>query len=178
MISEDFSLVRLTQDYTIKPFNCEDDDLNGFLFDNAKPASKELIAITYLLETDTNTIGFFCVSNDKITADDTRGRTIFSTFRLLKFQDTEFDSMHSYPAVKIGRLGVDKAYQGQGFGRWILDYLKFSFIDNNKTGCRFITVDAYERSLGFYERSDFIYLTEKDNGKDTRLMYFDLSTLQ
>jgi hypothetical protein len=52
------------------------------------------------------------------------------------------------------------------------------FIENYKTGCRFITVDAYSKSLGFYLKNGFIFMTSKDEDKDTRLMYFDLSSLQ
>ena len=83
----------------------------------------------------------------------------------------------SYPAVKIGRLGVSADYKGQGYGNAILDYIKIFFLSNNKTGCKYITVDAYRQSLPFYEKNSFEYLTEKDKDKDTRLMYFDLKLL-
>ena len=171
------SLIRLTEDYDIKPFDCDDADLNGFLFDDAKAALGELIAITYLLEDVEKTIGYFCISNDKISSEDTRGRTIFQEWRLFKFGNTGFDNLHSFPAVKIGRLAIDNEYKGNGIGRWMLDYLKYSFTNNNKTGCRFITVDAYDKSLGFYDKNNFIYLTNKDKGRSTRLMYFDLSEI-
>lgn len=76
--------------------------------------------------------------------------------------------------MKIGRLAVNVDFQGQGLGKIILDYLKQLFIENNRTGCKFITVDAYSQSLHFYEKNGFEYLTAKDAGDDTRLMYFDL----
>jgi len=81
----------------------------------------------------------------------------------------------SYPAVKIGRLGVDIAYQRVGFGSQILDYIKGNFIINNKTGCQYITVDAYEQSLNFYLKNGFRFLTSNDQGKDTRQMCFNLT---
>lgn len=84
----------------------------------------------------------------------------------------------SYPAMKIGRLGVSVDYKGQGWGTIIIDYLKELFISNNRTGCRYITVDAYRESLGFYERNEFSFLTTKDVDSDTRLMYFDLIQLK
>ena len=85
--------------------------------------------------------------------------------------------MPSYPAVKLGRLGVSNEYKGQGVGRIIIDFLKIHFVTNNKTGCRFITVDAYDKSLQFYEKQGFSYLTDSDIGKDTRQMYYDLAKL-
>ena len=76
--------------------------------------------------------------------------------------------------MKIGRLGVSANFQGMGIGNMIIDYLKQLFVDNNRTGCKFITVDAYRQSLPFYEKNYFEYLTTKDLKDDTRLMYFDL----
>lgn len=51
-----------------------------------------------------------------------------------------------FPAVKIGRLGVKKEYQSSGFGTSILNMTKEMFITNNRTGCRFITVEAYSET--------------------------------
>ncbi|WP_420870342.1 GNAT family N-acetyltransferase [Leptospira meyeri] len=70
-------------------------------------------------------------------------------------------------------------YQNQGLGSDILNYIKGLFLDSNKTGCRFVTVDAYnnKETLSFYEKNGFIYLTQSDTNEDTRLMYFDLITI-
>lgn len=65
-------------------------------------------------------------------------------------------------------------YKGNDIGTAILDYIKEWFVDNNRTGCKFITVDAYDISLGFYEKNDFKYFTDEDLNSDTRAMYFDL----
>jgi GNAT superfamily N-acetyltransferase len=83
----------------------------------------------------------------------------------------------SYPAVKIGRFAVHKDFAGNGFGSQLLDYIKGWFISNNKTGCQYITVDAYAKSSNFYEKNNFIYFTDEDKNKDTRQMYFSLVEL-
>ena len=66
--------------------------------------------------------------------------------------------------------------QGSGLGQEILDWLKILFLTENRTGCRFITVDAYnnERTIAFYEQNEFRFLTSSDEDEDTRQMYFDL----
>jgi GNAT superfamily N-acetyltransferase len=79
--------------------------------------------------------------------------------------------------MKIGRLAVNDSYKGQNIGRFVLDYLKELFIENNRTGCKFITVDGYRASLKFYEKNDFKYLTTEDEFEDTRLMFFNLSDM-
>ena len=47
----------------------------------------------------------------------------------------------------------------------------------NKTGCRFITVDAYINAVPFYEHNDFQHLKIHDEDRITRLLFFDLSDI-
>lgn len=173
----DFSklnLLRLTPEHTIKSFDCEDSDLNEFLFEDAKNHLSDLFAVTYLLETKENTVAFFSLLNDKISYKETRGRTIWQAF---KEEITQSSPLASFPAMKIGRLGVSKEFKSNGVGTFIVDYLKVLFVTNNRTGCRFITADAYNDSLSFHEKNNFKYLTDKDKNRDTRLMYFDLKPI-
>jgi hypothetical protein len=73
-----------------------------------------------------------------------------------------------------------------------MDFIKSWFIDpNNKTGCRFIVVDAYNEPIPikYYKQNDFEFLfSTEDQEKEymglmdenqlkTRLMYFDLIVL-
>ncbi|HEY8937732.1 MAG TPA: GNAT family N-acetyltransferase [Cyclobacteriaceae bacterium] len=167
------SLIRLTQNYQFKLFNCGDSDLNDFLINDSKSYLRKLLAVTYILESEQEIIAFFSVLNDKIMIQDVdSGNQWKKLFKL-----TTGKSFSSHPAMKIGRLGVSNSFKGQGIGTMILDYIKELFITNNRTGCRYITVDAYRASLSFYEKNDFQYLTSKDKDSDTRSMYFDLMTL-
>ena len=50
--SEEISILLLTEDYPIKPFDCEDEDLNDFLFNEAVSYQKELLATTFVMEND------------------------------------------------------------------------------------------------------------------------------
>jgi GNAT superfamily N-acetyltransferase len=82
----------------------------------------------------------------------------------------------SLPAVKLTRIGVLKDFRGNQIGTHALNIIKQFFTTDNRTGCRFITVDAYntERVINFYAQNGFSLFTEKDKSKDTRSMYFDL----
>ncbi len=57
-----------------------------------------------------------------------------------------------------------------------MTFLKYFFIIKNKTGCRFLIVDAYNtpRVIKFYKKNKFILLTEEDKNKKTRSLYIDL----
>ena len=100
--------------------------------------------------------------------------------------------MRNYPAVLIGRLGVNTNFKGKGIGLELMNFIKAWFIDSaNKTGCRYIVVDSYNEStpLRYYVKNDFkpIFSSEdqeklyfdipKDISLKTRLMYFDLIVL-
>jgi GNAT superfamily N-acetyltransferase len=83
-----------------------------------------------------------------------------------------------WPAVKIARLAIRKEIQSRDIGTHLVNRLKTLFVCGNRTGCRIMTVDAYnkERVLGFYQKNGFQFLTEKDKEKHTRSMWFDLLT--
>jgi GNAT superfamily N-acetyltransferase len=163
-------LLRLASSVIIKPFDCTKDDLNDFLFNDAKGHVSELLAVTYLLEDSDDTIAYFSVLNDCIKQKDLTPGRIRRLFKPIPYRHS------SHPAVKIGRLAVNTKYQSLGIGSEIMDYIKGYFLDNNKTGCRFITVDADNdpKTLKFYEKNEFDYLTESDKNDPSRLMYFDL----
>ena len=50
-----------------------------------------------------------------------------------------------------------------------------NFVINNKTGCRFLTVDAYSEAVPFYIKNGFVPLTPEDENSSTRLLFFDLN---
>ncbi|MDR2683966.1 MAG: GNAT family N-acetyltransferase [Prevotellaceae bacterium] len=165
------TFVRLTYETEIKPFDCGDNDLNDFLNKDAKNYLKTLLAVTYLIETDTETIAYFSLSNDRITRYDV-GK---SEWNKLNRSISNEKRKRSYPAVKVGRLAVDKKYAQMGFGKFILVYVKKTYAEQlQQAGCRFVTIDAYAGVTDFYERNDFKFLTEDDKDKPTRAMYFDL----
>jgi len=173
-LSEYPRLIRLSTDTTIKPFDCGHSELNGFLFENALEHTKELLAVTYLFEDEESTIAYFSVANDSIRISDAPSKGWFRRKILKSLPHEKRIKYSSYPAVKVGRFGVNEKYRRHGIGTELMDWIKGYFLEKNKTGCRFITVDAYEESLGFYEKNGFDYLTDADKGDETRLMHFDL----
>ena len=130
-------------------------------------------------------VGAFTVANDSIKAS----LISKSTRNKLQRKIPSSKRTRSYPAVLIGRLGVASSLRGLRIGSDMLDYIKEIFSDdNNRTGCRYVVVDAYNNPnvLKFYEKNDFkyLYLTEdeeketfgltKDERLNSRMMYFDL----
>jgi len=173
-INSDIRLRRLELGTEIKPFESEDEDLNNFLLNDAKNYLIEKLAVTYVFESETETVSYFCLSNDNL-----RREVDMETWKKINRKVPNSKRKGSYPAVKIGRLAVTKKYAGSGFGKLMLRYIERMYLkDNQKSGCRFITVDAYGGAVDFYQRNGYNFFTEKDSGKNTRIMYFDLKSIE
>lgn len=166
-------LIKIEDTEIIKPFNCGDDDLNGFLLEDARFYQEQLIANTFIWEDDEETIAFFSLLNDKIsqtTMDKNLWRKLRKAFPHQKH-------LGSYPAVKIGRLGVAASHRGEGIGTDIVSAVKQMLINHQSVSAtRFLTVDAYHSAVSFYEKNGFRPLVN-ESCEDTFPMYFDLIQL-
>lgn len=87
-------------------------------------------------------------------------------------------TLQQHPAIKIGRLAVDKKYEGKGVGRKLMNRIKEDLRETSKASAfRFLTVDAYLSAVPFYEKNGFKMLLNNDENKHTRAMYFDMLEL-
>ena len=175
---ESCSISVLDESLTLLDFDCLDQDINDFYRNDALSYQRDLRAKTYVLYLEDKIIAFYSVMNDKI---DRVSNSIKQGNWQDKFSDKNFETEISkeYPAVKVGRLGVHKDFKGKGIGSFILTYIKASFSDpNNKTGCRFVTLDAYIDKQEFYEKNGFVELIQGNTNpkRETIPMFFDLKT--
>lgn len=170
-------LRKLGLDERVSTFDCGDEDLNDFILNDAPLYRKALLAMTYVLEDTENgrVMAYFSVANDRISIQDFPDKTDFNRFRKVRFVNEK--RLKSYPAVKICRLGIDKSVQGYHIGTFLVDFVCTFFVTDNKSGCRFVTVDAYAQAIPFYKKRDFVFLSKEDEGQRTRLMYFDLNDI-
>ena len=74
----EFSFKKLVDDSKTKPFVCGDEDLEDFFHHDAIKYAKELLAVTYLIESCDMTAAFFSVLNDKIINKDPSTNTTVS----------------------------------------------------------------------------------------------------
>lgn len=174
---ENYDVRKMKLGETIESFDCGDTDLNDFIVNEAHHYRKALIAVTYVMENCTTgeIICYFSLANDRISITDFKDKTEFNRFRRHRFVNEK--RLRSYPAVKLCRLGIKQGIRGKNVGSFLLDFIKSYFLDDNKTGCRFITVDAYINAVSFYERNDFQHLKSHDEDLSTRLLFFDLSDI-
>lgn len=172
----DIHIIRLEEDERVADFDCGDEDLNDFIVNEAQPYRKALIATSYIAQDSQGALlGFFSLANDKVSLSDFPSKTEYNRFRKSRFVNEK--RLKGYPAVKLCRLGISTLAHGQHIGSYLLDFIKSYFVSDNKTGCRFLTVDAYAGAVPFYCKNGFAPLTDEDKDDSTRLLYFDLATL-
>lgn len=173
-------------------FNCDHKDLNDFFSKDSTHYSSQLLGKTYCFTLDgddKDIVAAFTISNDSIKTTNMQG----SRKKAVQKEIPREKTMRSYPAVLIGRLGININYQKGGIGTELMDFIKSWFTDGkNKTGCRFIVVDAYneDRPKKYYLKNGFLFLfTTEGQEKEylglpanhvlsTRLMYFDLISIK
>jgi GNAT superfamily N-acetyltransferase len=179
-IQKNFRIRKLSKRDTVESFDCGDEDLNDFILHESVLYHHSRLAVSYVIETLTTNqvVGFFSLANDRVSLSDFESKTEFNRFRRKRFVNEK--RLKSYPAVKICRLGVDKAAKGHALGTFILDFVKSYFAVENTTGCRFITVDAYVDAVPFYLKNQFLPLNSEPSEADehTKLLFFDLEEIE
>ena len=179
MISEQFffdnyDIRKLDDNIFVSAFDCGDDDLNDFIINEIHFYKNQFLAMPYVItpkDEPEKVLAYFTLANDKISVTDFPSNSQFNKFKRDNFNREKH--LRSYPSVKIGRLAISKTMQNQGIGTYLLKFIKMYFVADNKTGCRFITLDAYRGATKFYQKNGFNFL-QKEDKNPTQLMYFDL----
>ncbi|AEA43041.1 GNAT family N-acetyltransferase [Fluviicola taffensis] len=174
-------------------FDCGNADLNDFFTNDVLNYTSELLGKSYcftLDEDESVVVAAFTVANDSIKTfilPNARKKKVITSIPRQK-------QMKSYPAVMIGRLGVNKEFrkipsEDKSIGDQLMDFIKSWFVDgSNKTGCRFVVVDSYNEiaPLKYYKRNGFTEMFSSEQQEKevtglfetaelaTRLLYFDL----
>ena len=147
-------------------FDCGKDLLNDYLKTQAGQDIKRKLSVCFVLaDSDTKVIqGYYTLSNSSIP---------MSSFTE-QIQKKLPKSYKSIPTTLLGRLAIDKKYQGNGIGKILLmDALKRSYGISNEIGSFGIIVDPIDdNAKGFYQKYDFIELP------DSKKMFIATQTLK
>ena len=194
ILEKDFLFRRYNKEIAGKfpAFDCGDEDLNAFFQEDAFSYDAQLLGRSYcfLSALEGDIAAVFTLSNSAIRVAELPNNAKRRLVKLIPW----VKQGRNYPAVLIGRLGVCRKYRNQKVGSQIIVFIKAWFLsDHNKTGCRFIVVDAYNKEdvLHFYsnENNNFSFLFKEESQEKlynsipanenlkTRQMYFDLATL-
>ena len=135
-------------------FCCGNATLDNYLHTKAKQDIKNNLAHTFVVPDGKDIIGYYSLSSASISRD-------IVPPEVLK----KLGKYSNLPVTLLGRLTVDKKYQGQSFGKILLiDALARSYLAASGSIASFaVVVDPIdEQATAFYKKYDFI---ELDNGR-------------
>jgi GNAT superfamily N-acetyltransferase len=158
--------VPLNSKHERNKFSCGKDLLDNYFRKEAKQdVKRKLSACFVLIDSKTNHIsGYYTLSGNSISND-----LVPDSFRKKLPK-----SYSSVPAILLGRLAIDKHFQGQGIGKLLLiDALRRCNDTSHLIGAFAVIVDPLDAGAErFYRKYGFIKLP--DSGK----MFLPMKTIQ
>ncbi len=137
-------------------FDCGDDEVNSF-FERSFEEVESKNSQVYVITGEDQIIGFYAISMSSIRAE-ING----ITFR--------------HPVSLIGQLGVNKPFQGKGYGSYILDItIKKAKNISKEIGCKGLIIETYKDDLvdSLYKKKGFVLLDKIDmKGKGLKYILF------
>ena len=134
--------VALTEKVNINSFSCDNTEIDAYFHHEALQYESEMLSKNYVFITDDgkhDVVSMFSLCNYSI--DMTSVPSQMKNKLQRKIPNTK--QKRSYPAVLIGRLGVDIGFRGLRVGSQVIDYIKRLCIHSSNMGiCRYIVVDV------------------------------------
>jgi GNAT superfamily N-acetyltransferase len=158
-------IVLLDKWHNRENFDCGKELLTNYLKTQARQdIERKLSACFVLPKNEANIKGYYTLSNNSIPLSS------FPDHLQKKFPKSSI----AIPTTLLGRLAIDKKYQGQGIGKILLiDTLKRCFQISKEIGSYAVVVDPIDDEAEmFYTKFDFIKLP------DSKKMFIATKTLQ
>lgn len=128
-------------------FSCGDPDLDDFLRTDAARLQAQNVVRTFVAFYDEQLVGYVALLTDAVELKSNERKKL-----ALHFHDHPM-----VPALKVARLAVRSDFQRRRVGEAMLAFAVSRAIElSEHVGCRLLTLDAYQESVGFYERLGFV----------------------
>ena len=130
-----------------KDFSCGVDSLDQFFRTRSSQDSRKTLTAVFVLAAGSTVLGYYTLSAYTIEPGE-----------LPEDVARKFPSYPKLPATLIGRLAVDRRYQGQGLGEVLLmDALRLALSNTATVGSIAVVVEAEnEKAQSFYLSYGFI----------------------
>ena len=176
-VYEGWALRQVSEDLKFSKFDCGDTAMNVYFRRKSKKFRRQLLVKSYHFcpreYTGNEPIMLVDLCNDVIRRD------VIPQVSKGKIEKQKL-FLETFPAVKIARLARNKIFAGNQMSVHLFNALKLFFLQNNRTGCRFLTLDAYPQRVPLYELCGFQKtLADEDISDESEnvSMFFDLITL-
>src|SRR5580704_5629007 len=104
----DLEIVPFDATHDVSNFDCNDDDLNDFLKNDAAKYQADHLSHTRIVLLNGTLVGYITLLADCIILQTGEKK------KALKEARAHHQSVYTFPAVKIGRIGIQKEHQRSG----------------------------------------------------------------
>ncbi|MDD5418147.1 MAG: GNAT family N-acetyltransferase [Candidatus Nanoarchaeia archaeon] len=158
----------------LKNFSCGskdwEEELNIYLREKALSDQNIGLSKTHLFFYGDELIGYVSLANDslQIYEKNKNGKDYKVPEEVAEWCKEHKKPYSTLPASKVCRMGSSEKYQKRkgakiyGVGPLMLAYSALIAIDNQDSGCVFLTVDSYPEARKFYEKFGFKEVPVKD----------------
>ncbi|MEM3144231.1 MAG: GNAT family N-acetyltransferase [Candidatus Nitrosotenuis sp.] len=129
----------------------EDDDsdplgIHGFFHTDLEKYHNNKLSTVRLVKADGKVVGYFTVSMNAIEL------SILDTDEKVSGTSTK-----KYPAMLLGRMGVDKKYRKKGIGDKICKFCQgLAAVTSESVACRYIMLHTTQNKVHFYQKLGFV----------------------
>ncbi len=143
-------LIKQVNKQELIDFDCGSEELNVFLKCYAHQNDKNRLGRSFVFFEENVPVGFVTLCSAAIAFNE-----LPKSLKLPRYP---------IPAIRIARLGIDRRFQGKGYGKELLSFsLEKVALLANFVGVKFVIVDAKEEARSFYEHYGFVSLPSKPN---------------
>ena len=163
ILRDDVTIFSLSVRHNTDSFNCTTHDLNDFLKNDALENQEQMVSRTYVCFYEKQLVGFYTLTTDIIEVKHVEEPHRWDGYKHKR-----------YPAIKLARLSVDSRFERKGVGRLLLSAAVSIALNVSKyVGCRYMTVDAKQEAIGFYEKYGFT-VVERTRSKNEPSLYLNI----
>ncbi|MDO5826410.1 MAG: N-acetyltransferase [Methanosphaera sp.] len=161
-IKNNYHFETLSGKHDLSNFQSDSIDLTNFLKEDALIQQEKKLNITKLVICDNEIIAYFSLLTDTLILNNVREKKLKTDIKSTLHTTSR---KRNIPAIKIGKLTVDRKYTGKGLGSHILGNImkNIALIANNEVGLRFIIVESYARAYKFYVNKNSFKNLRKDD---------------
>ncbi|EFK08461.1 toxin-antitoxin system, toxin component, GNAT family [delta proteobacterium NaphS2] len=135
-------------------FECGQEDLDHFFKRYAgQNQFRHHIGVTYIATDEISVFGYITVAMGVLEAE--------------SLPDKKLPAVpYPLPVLRLGRLAVDRRYQGRGIGKHLLRHgLNLAISQKETVGCVGVVVDAKSEAVAFYARFGFRMIEDLVEGE-------------
>lgn len=121
-------------------------EIHKFYYNDLRRYQESKLSIARFVKYKGAIAGYFTVSMNAIELD-----------KLGKDEKVKGSTPKKYPAMLIGRMGVDKKYRGKGIGSEMCLFCRGLAIEtSHEIGCRYVMLHTTDAQVPFYRKSGFV----------------------